>query len=77
MMLSMDGGPKLQRLLQKLMQKMRGHAMGNGRAVRNLLEKAKRRQALRLQTVPGCSAWSIGASVMFAVALWDVFRGVQ
>jgi len=53
MMLSMDGGPKLQRLLQKLMQKMRGHAMGNGRAVRNLLEKAKRRQALRLQTVPG------------------------
>ena len=59
-MLSMDGGPKLQRLLQKLMQKMRGHAMGNGRAVRNLLEKAKRRQALRLQNVRGftCSAWS-------------------
>merc|ERR1719456_1723340 len=53
MMLSMDGGPKLQRLLKALMSRMKGGGMGNGRAVRNLLEKAKRRQALRLQNVPG------------------------
>merc|ERR1719484_396948 len=52
-MLSMDGGPKLQRLLKSLMSRMKGGGMGNGRAVRNLLEKAKRRQALRLQNVPG------------------------
>merc|ERR1719502_1582086 len=53
MMLSIDASPKLQRLLKQLMARMKGGAMGNGRAVRNLLEKAKRRQALRLQNVPG------------------------
>lgn len=34
----------------------RGGNFGNGRAVRNLLEKAKRRQALRLQMRPGKKA---------------------
>ena len=34
---------------------------GNGRAVRNLLEKAKRRQALRLQNVRRSSACSAGS----------------
>lgn len=53
MMLSFDGGPKLQRMLGKLMGTQKATAVGNGRGVRNLLEKAKRRQALRLQIKPG------------------------
>jgi SpoVK/Ycf46/Vps4 family AAA+-type ATPase len=53
MMLSIDGTPKLQKFLQRLMQAVRGGALGNGRAVRNVLEKAKRRQAVRLQNTPG------------------------
>merc|ERR1719453_1109106 len=54
-MLHMEASAKLGRMLKKLLT-MSGNkpsAMGNARAVRNLLEKAKRRQALRLQTVPG------------------------
>jgi hypothetical protein len=35
------------------MHAVRGGALGNGRAVRNILEKAKRRQAVRLQNTPG------------------------
>ena len=53
MMLSIDGTPKLQKFLQRLMHAVRGGALGNGRAVRNILEKAKRRQAVRLQNTPG------------------------
>merc|ERR1719456_2191610 len=53
MMLSIDATPKLQKFLQRLMHAVKGGALGNGRAVRNLLEKAKRRQAVRLQNTPG------------------------
>jgi SpoVK/Ycf46/Vps4 family AAA+-type ATPase len=55
MMLNMDASSKLNRMLKKLiaMSGSRSSATGNGRAVRNLLEKAKRRQALRLQRQPG------------------------
>jgi SpoVK/Ycf46/Vps4 family AAA+-type ATPase len=53
MMLSIDGAPRLQKMLQKAMLAAKSGGIGNGRAVRNLLEKAKRRQALRLQNTPG------------------------
>merc|ERR1712096_455747 len=53
MILSYDAAPKLQSMLAKLLRAVKPTDIGNARAVRNLLEKAKRRQATRLQTLPG------------------------
>merc|ERR1711908_90425 len=54
LMLSMSATQKLQKMLHKLVSTGGGgRENGNGRAVRNLLERAKRKMAVRLQDADG------------------------